>query len=88
MTRKPRRPAWVGGPIIERHLGLLRWLARRGEWVSTKEFAAHTYGESNTQRRTLHRDVARLVEAGVPIEGAYGCWRLTPRAFAAWLRRV
>lgn len=88
MPRKPKRPDWVRGAPLERQLGLMRWLARRAEWVATKELASHTYGVSSTQRRLMHRDLARLVEVGVPIETADGWWRLRPRPFAAWMRKV
>lgn len=88
MARKSKRPAWVRGTKIERQLGLLRWLARRGDWVATKEIATNTFGVNTTQRRALHRDLCRLVEGGVPIERADGWWRLRPRAFAVWLKKV
>lgn len=87
-TRKNKRPTWVRGAPLDRQLGLLRWLAKRREWVSTKEMAAHTYGTSVTQRRALHRDLLKLRGVGVPIEQELGWWRLRASAFNKWLRDV
>lgn len=83
---KARRAAWVRGPMLGRQLGLLRWMARVGRWVPTLELARSTYGTGLPARRMLHRDLRALQRAGVPIEGGGGRWRLTRKAFAAWLR--
>ncbi len=87
MPRRPktRSAAWVRGPALGRQLGLVRWLARVGRWVPTLELALATYGGGLSERRMLHRDLRALQRAGVPVEGDGGRWRLSRRAFAAWL---
>lgn len=57
-----------GGPAGARRHAILRELLATTTWVTTRRLAAR----AGVTQRTIHRDIAKLRSAGVPIEGEAG----------------